>query len=66
MAKAIVKWRNPKDTETAKNDGPITVLFTDIVGSTKITQELGDEGAQKIVRAHNAIVRVALKDHGGT
>ena len=28
MAKAIVKWRNPKDTETAKNDGPITVLFT--------------------------------------
>jgi len=66
MAKAIIKWRNPKDTDVAKNDGPILVLFTDIVGSTKITQELGDEGAQKIVRAHNAIVRVALKDHGGT
>ncbi len=66
MAKAIEKWRNPKETDVAKNDGPITVLFTDIVGSTKITQELGDEGAQKIVRAHNAIVRVALKDYGGT
>lgn len=66
MAKAIKKWRNPKETDVAKNDGPITVLFTDIVGSTKITQELGDEGAQKIVRAHNAIVRVALKDYGGT
>lgn len=66
MAKAITKWRNPKETDVAKNDGPILVLFTDIVGSTKITQELGDEGAQKIVRAHNAIVRVALKDYGGT
>ncbi len=66
MAKTIKKWRNPKENDIAKNDGPITVLFTDIVGSTKITQELGDEGAQKIVRAHNAIVRVALKDHGGT
>ncbi|MDA0369124.1 MAG: adenylate/guanylate cyclase domain-containing protein [Proteobacteria bacterium] len=66
MAKTIKKWRNPKESDIAKNDGPITVLFTDIVGSTKITQELGDEGAQKIVRAHNAIVRVALKDHGGT
>ncbi len=66
MAKAIKKWRNPKETDVAKNDGPITVLFTDIVGSTKITQELGDEGAQKIVRAHNAIVRVPLKDYNGT
>ena len=66
MAKAIIKWRNPKDSDIAKNEGPILVLFTDIVGSTKITQELGDEGAQKIVRAHNVIVRMALKDHGGT
>ena len=66
MAKAIIKWRNPKDSDLTKNDGPILVMFTDIVGSTKTTQELGDEGAQKILRVHNVIVRVALKDHGGT
>ena len=57
-------WRNPKK-ETSTTDGPIAVLFTDIVGSTKLTQELGDEGAQKVLRVHNAIVRVALKDFSG-
>jgi len=61
---AINDWRNPKK-ETSTTDGPIAVLFTDIVGSTKLTQELGDEGAQKVLRVHNAIVRVALKDFSG-
>ena len=42
------------------------MLFTDIVGSTKLTQALGDEGAQVIVRAHNSIVRKAMSTHGGT
>ncbi len=61
---AINDWRNPKK-DSSTTDGPIAVLFTDIVGSTKLTQELGDEGAQKVLRVHNAIVRVALKDYSG-
>ena len=65
IAEALEQWRNPKKDEVAASDGPITVLFTDIVGSTKLTQQLGDEGAQKVVRVHNAIVRVALKDFRG-
>ena len=65
FAAAIKEWRNPRTREN-RYEGPVTVLFTDIVGSTRLTQELGDEGAQVIVRAHNSIVRKALSTHGGT
>ncbi len=42
------------------------MLFTDIVGSTKLTQQLGDAGAQKLLHLHNSVVRTALKEHRGT
>jgi len=44
---------------------PIIVLFTDMEGSTTLTQRLGDTKAQELVRSHNAIVRDALKTHSG-
>jgi class 3 adenylate cyclase len=43
-----------------------TILFTDIVESTSLTQRLGDAGAMEIVRAHDQIVRGVLKRHGGS
>jgi len=43
-----------------------TILFTDMEGSTPLTQRLGDARAQEVLRAHNAIVREALKAHGGS
>lgn len=42
-----------------------TILFTDIEGSTTITQRLGDDEAMALLRAHNALVRSALAAHGG-
>ena len=42
-----------------------TILFTDIESSTALTQHLGDELAQEILRGHNATVRSALADHSG-
>ena len=42
-----------------------TIFFTDMESSTATTQRLGDEKAQELVRAHNAIVREALGAHGG-
>ena len=41
------------------------VMFTDIVDSTAMTARLGDERSVEMVRAHDALVRRALKDHGG-
>ncbi|MGH2705281.1 MAG: nickel-binding protein [Actinomycetota bacterium] len=37
------------------------ILFTDIVGSTELTQRLGDLGAMKIVRRHDDVVGRALR-----
>jgi len=42
------------------------VLFTDIEGSTRLTQKLGDEAAMVLVREHDAVVRSALREHGGS
>lgn len=40
-------------------------MFTDIVGSTSMTERLGDARSVEMVRAHDALVRRALKDKGG-
>lgn len=41
------------------------IMFTDIVDSTAMTARLGDLRAVEMVRAHDALVRRALKDKGG-
>ena len=41
------------------------VVFTDIVGSTELTQRLGDEAAMALLGLHDEIVREALAAHGG-
>jgi len=46
--------------------GLATILFTDMEGSTTLTQRLGDAKAQEVLRTHNTIVRDALKAHGGS
>ena len=41
------------------------ILFTDMVGSTQMTQEIGDAAAMDVLQVHDTIVRAALKEHGG-
>jgi class 3 adenylate cyclase len=41
------------------------ILFTDIEGSTARTMRVGDVGAMRLLRAHDAIVREALGAHDG-
>ena len=48
-----------------RDPGIRTVLFTDIVDSTALTQTLGDETAMALVELHDAIVRNALANLGG-
>jgi class 3 adenylate cyclase len=42
-----------------------TILFTDVEGSTALTQRLGDAKARELLREHERLVREALKAHGG-
>jgi class 3 adenylate cyclase len=46
--------------------GMRTILFTDVKGSTALTDRLGDANARDILREHERITREALKAHGGT
>ncbi|MEX1208266.1 MAG: nickel-binding protein [Acidimicrobiia bacterium] len=42
-----------------------TILFTDMEGSTTLTQALGDARAMTVLRGHDAIIREALRATGG-
>jgi class 3 adenylate cyclase len=43
-----------------------TILFTDMEGSTSLTQQLGDARAMAVLREHDRIVGEALDRHGGS
>jgi class 3 adenylate cyclase len=46
--------------------GTLTILVSDIAGSTQIAEELGDQAWVRILDAHNAIVRQRFAQHHGT
>ena len=48
-----------------RDPGIRTILFTDIVESTTLTQTLGDEVAMGLLDVHNTVVRDALANLGG-
>src|SRR5215475_8990785 len=49
----------------ARDPGIRTILFTDVVNSTTLTQLLGDEAALAVLGVHDTIVRDALSALGG-
>jgi len=55
----------PGGAPKERDPGIRTILFTDVVNSTTLTQSLGDEAALAILGAHDAIVRDALSALGG-
>ncbi len=42
------------------------IMFTDMVGSTEMTAQLGDRMAVELLKAHDAIIRRSLEQHGGS
>lgn len=48
-----------------RDPGIRTVLFTDIVDSTALTQSKGDEAAMALLNVHNTVVRNALANFDG-
>jgi class 3 adenylate cyclase len=70
LLKAITEFIGDPDA-AAKSEaasapgGLVTILFTDMEGSTALTQQIGDDRAQDMVRRHNTAVRDALKAHAG-
>jgi len=42
-----------------------TVMFTDLVSSTALSQRVGDDAAQRTLEIHDAVVRKAIASHDG-
>jgi class 3 adenylate cyclase len=55
----------PGGAADERDPGIRTILFTDIVESTTLTQTLGDEAALALFDVHNMVVRDALTNQGG-
>ena len=55
----------PDLREHAAPDGTVTLMFSDIEGSTAINERLGDARWVELLREHNKLVRELAAAHGG-
>ncbi len=75
--KALVRWHAPRPgpfflprlmlTPVGDHfpEGPLTIVFSDVEGSTDLRTQRGDTVAHRILRAHEEIVRRCLAEHSG-
>ena len=63
LSPLLTEWGLPE--KRAEVPQMFTFMFTDIAGSTAMTQKLGNAGAQKVVRAHNTAVRNGIGSFSG-
>jgi class 3 adenylate cyclase len=62
---SAVGAERPSLRPAAAPDGTVTMLFTDIEGSTVMNERLGDVRWLELLRLHNALVREQVHEHGG-
>lgn len=64
----IVSWveaEQPDLRRASAPDGTVTLLFSDIEGSSRLTERLGDVQWLDLLAAHNTLVRAQVDEHGG-
>jgi len=62
---AAVEAERPDLRSHAAPDGTVTLLFSDIEGSTALTDRLGDLRWMELLGTHNAIIREQVAAHDG-
>ena len=71
MREVLEDWRGKVISELLPLEGvqkkktPLSIMFTDIVDSTMISEIKGEQFAQDILHVHNAIAREAIKEFKG-
>jgi class 3 adenylate cyclase len=55
----------PSLRAAAAPDGTVTILFSDIEGSTQLNERLGDSRWFRLLQAHHRAVRGQIQAHGG-
>ena len=56
---------HPPVMDLLSSEMTITIMFTDVVGSTAMNQRLGDQKAREVMRAHDELIRNHTKIHSG-
>ncbi|HWD51226.1 MAG TPA: adenylate/guanylate cyclase domain-containing protein [Acidimicrobiales bacterium] len=56
---------DPRPEPSDRRDSTVTILFSDMVDYSGLTERLGDRSAQALVTEHHRIVRSLLTGHGG-
>lgn len=51
--------------EAISPDGTVTIMFSDIEGSTALADRLGDKRFMDVLHEHNAIIREHVRSHDG-
>jgi class 3 adenylate cyclase len=62
---STVASERPSLRPAAAPDGTVTILFSDIEGSTVLNERLGDVRWLELLRAHNKVVRDSVQACGG-
>jgi class 3 adenylate cyclase len=60
-----VQAARPNLQAHASGDGTLTIVFTDIEGSTSMVDRLGDDRAREVLGVHNRLVREQVRAHDG-
>ncbi|HEY5639294.1 MAG TPA: protein kinase [Dehalococcoidia bacterium] len=60
-----VQEERPDIASHAAPDGTVTIMFSDIEGSTAMADRLGDKRFMEVLREHNAIIREHVQAHEG-
>src|SRR5262245_44131656 len=63
---ALLANRTEIDRELRKNKSPVTMMFTDLAGSTAFFDQFGDTAGVRWIEEHNAIVFPQVERHKGT
>jgi class 3 adenylate cyclase len=64
VARAVERER-PRLSVHPAPDGTVTLMFSDIEDSTVLTERLGDQAWQELLRRHNGLIREQIKAHDG-
>jgi len=62
---SVVEEERPDLRGHTAPDGTVTILFSDIEGSTELNERLGDQAFFELLREHNALVREQVAANGG-
>jgi class 3 adenylate cyclase len=65
VAASVASERPPSLRRAAAPDGTVTILFSDIEGSTALNDRLGDVRWLELLHAHNRVIRTEVAAHEG-